>query len=68
MTTYIPWYRHPRTRDNPITKTGGANFGFVDGHVGSNKLSDLVEQQGTTSKTTLKAMWSTKDTELLGFY
>lgn len=68
MNAYIPWYRHPRVRDNPVTKTGGANFAFVDGHVGGHKLNELVEQQGSQSRTLLKVLWSTKDTELTGLY
>jgi prepilin-type processing-associated H-X9-DG protein len=68
LNMYIPWYRHPRNRDNTLSKTGGANFAFADGHVSGLKLSDVVEVQGNQSRTTLKALWSLKDVELTNLY
>jgi prepilin-type N-terminal cleavage/methylation domain-containing protein/prepilin-type processing-associated H-X9-DG protein len=68
LNRYIPWYRHPRNRDDTLSRQGGANFAFVDGHVAGLKLSDVVEVQGNQSRTTLRALWSTRDTELTGLY
>ncbi len=58
---YIPWYRHPgRTKD--WTKvSGGANFGFADGHVAYFKHSDVL---GTNGKSTLRILWSLKDRDI----
>ncbi|MFN5944939.1 MAG: type II secretion system protein [Phycisphaerae bacterium] len=60
---YVPWYRHPRARGNPATRNGSANFAFVDGHVSSFRNNELVETQGSLSRSTGKVLWSTKDPE-----
>ena len=68
LNIYVPWYRHPRSKDsNPVTKNGGANFAFVDGHVSGLKPADVAEVQGAQSRSTLKALWSPKDPEYTNF-
>jgi prepilin-type N-terminal cleavage/methylation domain-containing protein/prepilin-type processing-associated H-X9-DG protein len=60
---YVPWYRHPRVRNNPTTRNGNANFAFVDGHVSGLRPSEVVETQGSQSRSTGKVLWSPKDPE-----
>jgi prepilin-type N-terminal cleavage/methylation domain-containing protein/prepilin-type processing-associated H-X9-DG protein len=58
LRSYIPYYRHPKNRKDPLSTKGGVNLSFVDGHVGQYSYSDLVENNGTS---TLKVLWSPLD-------
>jgi len=58
LKSYIPYYRHPRNKAEPLGRRSAANLTFVDGHVAQLKYSDLVEADGSS---TLKALWSPFD-------
>ena len=59
LKSYVPWYRHPRRSSNRLAQEGGANFGFLDGHVRLTNRNELVEE--STAKSTYTALWSTID-------
>ncbi|MBL8759017.1 MAG: prepilin-type N-terminal cleavage/methylation domain-containing protein [Phycisphaerae bacterium] len=56
--SYLPYYRHPRVRQEPLGFKSGVNLTLADGHVGQYKQSDLVAADG---RSTLKVMWSPFD-------
>ena len=59
-TSYIPYYRHPKARDNTFdTSEGRANFGFVDGHVEGFGPPDLFDDN--TERSNYAALWSPLD-------
>jgi prepilin-type N-terminal cleavage/methylation domain-containing protein/prepilin-type processing-associated H-X9-DG protein len=60
---YVPWNRHPR-KGRATERIGGANMGFVDGHVAQFKYSDVVDTSTTVPQSTRKVLWSSKDFSL----
>ncbi len=60
--TYIPYYRHPKRREDLYTARGGTNIGFVDGHAEPVKGEDLFN--ATTRLSTLKVLWSLIDPDV----
>lgn len=62
--SYIPFYRHPKRTSRLIVPTGGANFGFVDGHVGQKRADELADF--TTGRSKFAALWSPKDRKIEG--
>lgn len=60
LNSYIPFYRHPRAKfsGTGMPKGTGANFTFVDGHVGQYGQKDLITETGTS---TLAVYWSPLD-------
>ncbi|MBK7405139.1 MAG: prepilin-type N-terminal cleavage/methylation domain-containing protein [Phycisphaerales bacterium] len=59
LLTYVPWYRHPRRAQDRLKLEGGANFGFLDGHVQLERRSELVDD--STGRSTYRALWSSVD-------
>ena len=57
--SYMPWYRHPRRNSDLIGQEGGANMGFVDGHVERKARSTLVDDSAV--KSTYEVLWSIID-------
>lgn len=55
----IPYYRHPLRRSETFALEGGANIGFVDGHVEAFDVQDLVDK--TTGRSTYTVLWSLTD-------
>lgn len=60
LNTYIPFYRHPRKQisGTGLPRGSGANFTFVDGHVGQYGEKDLITGD---NKSTLAVYWSPLD-------
>lgn len=61
LKSYLPYYRHPRNRKEPLGKGSGVNITFVDGHVAQLKYTDLVDGSGAS---TLKVLWSSLDSRI----
>lgn len=59
---YIPFYRHPKRRENIQEATGSANMAFADGHVENLRADELMNK--TTGESTLKVLWSPIDERL----
>lgn len=57
--SYVPYYRHPKSSKDPFDVSGGANFGFADGHADYKNVSDLVDVSGGKSK--LEVLWGPID-------
>ncbi len=62
--SYIPYYRHPRRRDQPFAIRGTANMGFLDGHAEQKDPTKLYKLEGSTWRSTKNVMWSPKDPEI----
>jgi prepilin-type N-terminal cleavage/methylation domain-containing protein len=60
-TSYIPWYRHPNRRDDPLAIEGGANFVYVGNNVSQERVRDLIDEE--TGRSTFKVLWSPFDRE-----
>ncbi len=60
--TYIPWYRHPRRTRDVEKFQGGANFGFVDGHV-ANIVANTTAND-STGKSLFAILWSPLDRKI----
>jgi len=56
---YVPYYRHPKSGKNPFDLSGGANFGFADGHADYKGVSDLADISEGKSK--LEVLWTPID-------
>ncbi|MEZ6318827.1 MAG: DUF1559 domain-containing protein [Phycisphaerales bacterium] len=60
--SFIPYYRHPQSRDNPLKIEGGANIGFLDGHVDQVKVDELFEvDENDNARSTYDVLWSPTD-------
>ena len=61
--SYVPYYRHPARKKECGRLSGGANIGFVDGHVDTLKYEDLVvtEESSNKGKSTKRVLWTPKD-------
>lgn len=57
--SYIPYYRHPKSPKDPWALSGGANFGFVDGHADFKNANDLFDSTEGISK--LDVLWTPID-------
>ncbi|MFZ4573891.1 MAG: type II secretion system protein [Phycisphaerales bacterium] len=62
--SYLPYYRHPKRKDQPFAIRGGANMGFLDGHAAPQDPTNLFKQVGSVWRSTKNVMWSPKDTEI----
>jgi prepilin-type N-terminal cleavage/methylation domain-containing protein/prepilin-type processing-associated H-X9-DG protein len=60
--SYIPYYRHPRRQGEFTAIKGGANFGFLDGHVDTKQASKLF--RSSDGKSTFDVLWSAKDRQI----
>ncbi len=60
--SYVPWYRHPTASRNPLTRTGTAHFGFVDGHVAPHNQQEVLDE-GTAEASNV-ILWSMDDLHL----
>ena len=60
--SYIPYYRHPRRQGDNTAIKGGANFGFLDGHVDTKQASKLF--RSSDGKSTFDVLWSPKDRQV----
>lgn len=58
-TSYLPYYRHPNRRDEPLKAEGGVNIVFADGHVDYSEAQDLFDS--ATGRSTYKVLWSPDD-------
>lgn len=59
LKTYVPWYRHPNRSQDRLGLEGGANSGFLDGHVALVNRNTLVDD--ATGKSTYRVLWSQID-------
>lgn len=62
LPTQINWTLHG-SNDDVTVAAGSTHFAYVDGHAGVSQLNELVDSSGVS---TLKALWSPKDAELVG--
>ena len=62
--SYVPYYRHAASGNNPRTRSGTAQFGHLDGHVGSYSANELTTGSGSSYRSTYKALWSPVDREV----
>ena len=60
---YIPFYRHPKSTEDPFKIEGQPNFAFVDGHVASFSSNDLFESDSNAMeyRSTYRVLWSVLD-------
>ncbi|MGB0766813.1 MAG: DUF1559 domain-containing protein [Phycisphaeraceae bacterium] len=61
LPTQINWTLHGSNDDVQVA-AGSTHFAYVDGHAGASNLNDLVDDTGAS---TLEALWSPKDPELV---
>lgn len=59
LLSYVPWYRHPARTQDRLAMEGGANFGYLDGHVQQQNRSELVDD--STGRSTYRVLWSPID-------
>ena len=59
LKTYVPWYRHPRRTQDRLGLEGGANFGFLDGHVALVNRNTLTDER--SGRSTYRVLWSQID-------
>ncbi len=57
--SYLPYYRHPKRRDDPNGLKGGTNIGLADGHVAQYDFHQLVNT--ATGDSTKLVLWSMLD-------
>lgn len=62
-TSYLPYYRHPKRQSSTHAIQGGANIGFVDGHVAQFSPDQLIKNT-TTGQSSFEVLWSPMDREL----
>ncbi|MEM1331737.1 MAG: DUF1559 domain-containing protein [Planctomycetota bacterium] len=62
--SFLPFYRHASSDNNPRTLSGATQIGHLDGHVGTYRTSDLVTRRGGVHQSTYKAMWSPIDRDI----
>ncbi len=62
LPTYVPFYRYPKRDRDPLTRTGAAMFGMVDGHVEMLRASEVVDD--TTGRSSYRVLWSTEDRKI----
>ena len=62
LPTQINWSLHGSNDDVEVAE-GQTHFAYVDGHAEASQQNELVDAAGVS---TLEAMWSPKDTELVG--
>jgi prepilin-type N-terminal cleavage/methylation domain-containing protein/prepilin-type processing-associated H-X9-DG protein len=60
--SYIPFYRHPNRSSNQLEPKGGANFGYLDGHVDLSRHMDLADFDTGLSR--FRALWSSVDRDV----
>ncbi len=60
--SYIPYYRHPKRKDEPFEIKGGSNIAFVDGHVEYYDAQALINS--TTGRSTYTVLWSPTDKQV----
>lgn len=61
LPTQINWTLHGSNDDVQVA-AGSTHFAYVDGHAGVSQLNELVDASGVS---TLDALWSPKDAELV---
>ena len=57
--TYIPFYRQPRQFKDPLTRSGAANFAFLDGHVTLYTVPDVCDDP--SGRSTYRVLWTLED-------
>lgn len=62
LKSYVPWYRHPRRTKELTAMEGGANMGFLDGHVSRVSRESVVDD--STAKSRYEVLWTGIDERL----
>ncbi len=62
-TSFLPYYRHSGSKDEPLATKGSANVGFLDGHVAAAKPDELYEETGNDDevRSSYDIIWSPID-------
>ncbi len=60
--SYLPYYRHPKRKDDPFAVSGGSNIAFVDGHVEYYDTNSLINS--STGRSTYNVLWSPTDKQV----
>lgn len=63
-TSFLPYYRHPASREDPHKIEGRVNIGFLDGHVESFEARSLVQSDSGDAdvvRSSYDVLWTLRD-------